>query len=302
MFSLHLSLRNLLESLGFNEPLLATLAQESPQDFFDILNSEAVRTEIGGLPDLLLLHQPELLALRLRLRAAGPRPAQRASILPLVPYVSAAPAYSSTTSSTSASRPLTFSPPVRAWTRPSKFRRTTTSTTTSVYQWEQQLQTYWLQRLGVALAPTVAMPPPVFSNADIEVLELGGVRGAPSKDTSGGWRGIIQASETIHTRSRPNLSSHIYYRWSEPRADRRSSRHSARRCGGYLVVCGSLLRTFHLTSSPDCKSACWSGVGWRRGTLRRRQPCTLSMFGHWRVLRHERVQERFRLAMPGDDV
>ena len=91
MFSLRLSLRNLLENLGFNEPLLATLAQ-------DVLNSEAVGTEIGGLPDLLLLHQPELLARRLRLRAAGPRPAQPASISPLVPYVSAAPAYSSTTS------------------------------------------------------------------------------------------------------------------------------------------------------------------------------------------------------------
>ena len=103
LFSLHLSLRNLLENLGFNEPLLATLAHESPQDFFDVLNSEALRTEIGGLPDLSLLHQPELLALRLRLRAAGPRLAQRATISPLVPCVSAAPTYSSTTSSTSAS-------------------------------------------------------------------------------------------------------------------------------------------------------------------------------------------------------
>ena len=60
---------------------------------------------------------------------------------------------------------------------PPSFDETTTSTTTSAQKWEQQLQTYWLQRLGAikaALAPTVAMPPPVFSNADIEVLELGG--------------------------------------------------------------------------------------------------------------------------------
>ena len=86
-------------------------------------------------------------------------------------------------------------------------------------------------------------------------------------------------SPTVHDRTSPRISITD----GEPRADRRSSRHSARRCGGYLVVCGSLLRTFHLTSSPDCKSACWSGVGWRRGTSRRRRPWTLSMFGHWRI-------------------
>ena len=208
MFSLHLLLRNLLENLGFDEPLLATLAQESPQDFFDVLSSEAVRTEIGGLPDLLSLHQPELLALRLRLRAGGPRPAQRASILPLVPYVSAAPAYSSTTSSTSASPPITSSPPARAWTRPSKIRRTTTSATISVHQWEQQLQTYWLQRLGAikaALAPTVAMPPPFFSNADIEVLELGG----------GAWR-TIQAHVRRWERYHTSIGNHPHPFTTEP--------------------------------------------------------------------------------------
>ena len=279
MFSLHLSLRNLLENLGFNESLLATLSQESPQDFFDVLNSEAVRTEIGGLPDLFLLHQPELLAHSVQLVLARHNALR---FLPLVPHVSAAPAHSSTTSSTSAFPLITSSPPARAWTRPSKFRRTATSTTTPVHQWEQQLQTYCLQRLGAikaAPAPTVAMP--------LRGHRSPGVRRVCVAHHQRTRQEVGEVSykhqKPSPTRSRPNLSSHIYYRWSEPRADRRSSRHSARRCGGYLVVCGSLLRTFHLTSSPDCKNACWSGVGWRRGTSRRRRPWTLSTFGDWRI-------------------